>query len=259
MRKNKKMVGLIAVATASVIMSTATFAGEWKTSPSGWWWQDDDGSYPVACWRWLDGNGDGWSESYYFNNYGYLMVNTMTPDNYQVNENGAWVVNGQVQTIQTGQATQLADNQAKQEESEYEWEEDTKKSILKTKVIDESGLIPFTDKTLYNGNSTFWSKGYEFRGYQRAYVKIDVSDTETWHSKTLEITLSGTIDMSNNFYVLGDDDEQLGYWNLSDRKVKTISVDVSNQDFVTLKLDNITSNIYIKDADLIGEKRVKVN
>ena len=58
----------------------------------------DDGSYPTNTWQWNDGNGDGVSESYYFNENGYMLANTVTPDNYTVNADGAWTVNGVVQT-----------------------------------------------------------------------------------------------------------------------------------------------------------------
>lgn len=35
------------------------------------------------------GSGDGTAESYCFDDWGYLYVNTVTPDGYQVNELGA--------------------------------------------------------------------------------------------------------------------------------------------------------------------------
>lgn len=48
-------------------------------------------------WQWLDINGDGVSECYYWE-YGYILRNTTTPDGYTVNEDGAWIENGAVQT-----------------------------------------------------------------------------------------------------------------------------------------------------------------
>lgn len=50
-------------------------------------------------WQWVDGNNDGIAESYYFNSNGYIAVNT-TVDGYTVNNDGAWTVNGIVQTKQ---------------------------------------------------------------------------------------------------------------------------------------------------------------
>ena len=93
-RKGLAIAGL--VAGLSVLSSMSAFAGEWKQDSNGWWWQNDDGSYPVSTWQWLDGNKDGLSESYYFNEAGYLVTNT-TIDGYTVNADGAWVKNGYVQ------------------------------------------------------------------------------------------------------------------------------------------------------------------
>ncbi len=92
-RKGLAIAGL--VAGLSVLTSMTAFAGEWKQDATGWWWQNDDGSYPVSTWQWLDGNNDGFAERYYFNEAGYLATNT-TIDDYTVNADGAWTENGEV-------------------------------------------------------------------------------------------------------------------------------------------------------------------
>lgn len=94
---------LTTTALLSMLASSTVFAGQWKSDNNGWWYQNDDGSYPTNTWQWIDGNGDGVSESYYFNENGYMLTNTVTPDNYTVNADGAWTVNGVVQT--QGQST----------------------------------------------------------------------------------------------------------------------------------------------------------
>ena len=93
--KRKGLAITCLVAGLSVLTSMTAFAGEWKQDATGWWWQNDDGSYPVSTWKWLDGNKDGLSESYYFNEAGYLVTNT-TIDGYTVNADGAWTINGEV-------------------------------------------------------------------------------------------------------------------------------------------------------------------
>lgn len=94
-RKFKKTAGcLMAVA----MMAMPALAGQWQKNAAGWWWQEDNGTYPMNTWCWLDGNRDGIAECYYFNGYGYMLAGTVTPDGYTVNENGAWTVNGVVQT-----------------------------------------------------------------------------------------------------------------------------------------------------------------
>lgn len=92
--------GLIMVLTAvfTLALSITAFAGEWKQDTKGWWWDNGDGTYPKNAWQWCDGNGDGISECYYFDGNGYCLMNTTTPDGYLVDANGAWVVDGKVQT-----------------------------------------------------------------------------------------------------------------------------------------------------------------
>lgn len=90
---------ILAVSAALTLsFATVSYAGQWKRDAVGYWWQEDTGSYPTNAWCWLDGNQDGISECYYFNENGYMLSNTVTPDGYQVNEDGAWTVKGVVQT-----------------------------------------------------------------------------------------------------------------------------------------------------------------
>ncbi len=81
-----------------IFSSISSFAGEWKLDETGYWYQNDDSTYPVSGWQWIDGNWDGVYECYCFDENGYLLTNTTTPDFCIVNENGAWVVDGIVQT-----------------------------------------------------------------------------------------------------------------------------------------------------------------
>ena len=104
--KGMKRVAALVMAASMVLGSAFTsMAASWQQNATGWWWQNDDGSWPANTWQWLDGNGDGVAECYYFDGNGYMLANTTTPDGYQVNADGAWVVNGAVQT-QTTQPAQ---------------------------------------------------------------------------------------------------------------------------------------------------------
>lgn len=103
MQKNVLKTMLLA-GCLSVLFSFASFAGEWKQDSKGWWWQNDDGSYPAGSWQWLDGNNDGVSECYYFDQRGFLVVNSVV-EGYKVNGDGAWVENGVVQTQENTQET----------------------------------------------------------------------------------------------------------------------------------------------------------
>lgn len=113
MKKNFVKV-LATTAMLSMLASTTAFAGQWKSDANGWWYQNDDGSYPKNTWQWIDGNKDGVSESYYFNENGYLLTNT-TKDGCTVNGDGAWTVNGVVQT----QGQKVASNTAQSYDAQY--------------------------------------------------------------------------------------------------------------------------------------------
>lgn len=52
----------------------------------------------AAGWQWMDQNNDNVSECYYVQDDGTVLSGTTTPDGYTVNEQGAWVVDGVVQT-----------------------------------------------------------------------------------------------------------------------------------------------------------------
>lgn len=104
MRKLKLLITALAM---SATLSSTVLAGAWQSDSNGWWYQNDDGTYPKNTWQWIDGNGDGISENYYFNADGYCLTDTMTPDGYAVDTKGARLLNGAIET-RTTQASQVA-------------------------------------------------------------------------------------------------------------------------------------------------------
>ena len=109
--KRKKLV-TVATAICSLLMSSTVFAGTWQTgtgeNQGKWWYDNGNGSYTSNGWQWIDGNNDGTAECYYFDNNGWLLTNTTTPDGYSVNADGAWVENGTIQ-IQTAKTSEITD------------------------------------------------------------------------------------------------------------------------------------------------------
>lgn len=83
----RKRVLVLAALALSSMMSISAYAGEWKQDNTGWWYQNDDGSYPTNTWQEIDG------KQYYFGNDGYMFHDTTTPDGYKVGSDGAWVEN----------------------------------------------------------------------------------------------------------------------------------------------------------------------
>ena len=90
---------ITAILTGCMLASAAitSFAGSWEKDQIGWWYKNDDGGYPANGWHWIDGDNNGTAECYFFNETGYCLIDTMTPDGYIVDANGAWVIDGIVQ------------------------------------------------------------------------------------------------------------------------------------------------------------------
>lgn len=100
----KKLLTLIVGGIMTAAMSFTAFAGEWQQDQTGWWYQNDDGTYLTGGWNWVGG------KCYYFSENGYCLMNTTTPDGYTVDASGAWVVDGVVQT--QGASTDTGSGQA---------------------------------------------------------------------------------------------------------------------------------------------------
>ena len=100
----KKVLTAALVTAMTLAMPLTSFAGMmgyWKQDSTGWWWQWLDGvegRWIKNQWKWIDGNMDGIVECYYFGPDGYLYTDTTTPDGYTVNADGAWTVDGVVQS-----------------------------------------------------------------------------------------------------------------------------------------------------------------
>ena len=99
MKKKTAFIGL--VTGLCMLSSIPAFASGWQKDTVGWWYgtNENNTTWYNSGWQWVDGNNDGIAESYYFNSNGYIAVNT-TVDGYTVNNDGAWTVNGIVQTKQ---------------------------------------------------------------------------------------------------------------------------------------------------------------
>lgn len=96
----KKVLVTAAIMTAS--MNMTAFAAGWQQNANGWWYATNESGteWYADGWQWIDGNQDGTAECYYFDENGYILANTVTPDGYYVNADGAWIIDGQVQTAQ---------------------------------------------------------------------------------------------------------------------------------------------------------------
>ena len=87
-------IGLAFAAAAAL----PVYAGSWRQNASGWWYQNDDGTYPAGGWQWIDSDGDGTAECYYFYSDGYMASNNDI-NGYHVNDAGQWTVGSRVQKM----------------------------------------------------------------------------------------------------------------------------------------------------------------
>ena len=156
--KKKSLIILASTLIMSLSLPLLSYAGEWKEDNIGKWYQNDDGSYPVNQWKWIEFNNGGLELCYYFNESGYLVVNATTPDNYIVNENGAWIENGLIMTRPVGSSTESVngsvENNTSQNASgglsEYEKQFDVNgDGVLDENELLEKSLLESIDSSHY--------------------------------------------------------------------------------------------------------------
>ena len=77
--------------------------GGWKQDSQGWWYENTDGTYPVSCWKQIDGcwyyfnvfgyRVTGWQNIknvwYYFDSKGIMQASKWIDNTYYVKDNGA--------------------------------------------------------------------------------------------------------------------------------------------------------------------------
>lgn len=120
MEKKKNRKRLVTLSLAILLASSMivpTLAGMWSTSTqefdpqkpynahgerkTRWVYGGNfDNPYAISKWEWIDEDNDGIAKNYYFDERGFLLLDTMTPDGFTVNEEGEWTVDGVVQTKQ---------------------------------------------------------------------------------------------------------------------------------------------------------------
>ena len=85
MRKAFKILAVTTLALTLALPFTA-YASQWTQDAMGWKVRQDNGTYLMNQWY---QNTDG--KWYYIGADGYMMVNAITPDGYQVGADGAWI------------------------------------------------------------------------------------------------------------------------------------------------------------------------
>lgn len=92
----------VAAISACLVIPSMAATAQWKRNDRGWWYEEANGSYPTATWKlinnkwyYFDGIGymaEGrWIGNYYVGADGAMLVSTVTPDGYYVDETGKWI------------------------------------------------------------------------------------------------------------------------------------------------------------------------
>lgn len=108
MKQKRAVPAVLLGLLVSLILVCPVYAGHWMPVEDVWYYLNEDGTLAVG-WTWIDGNHDGTSECYYFDQDGRMYRDTVTPDNYTVDENGAWTENGEVRTRSSLSAEAIAE------------------------------------------------------------------------------------------------------------------------------------------------------
>ena len=176
----KRFKTVVTMLIMSVLANITAFAGAWVQNAQGRWYNNGNGTWPANTWQWIDGNNDGVAECYYFDPNGYCLMNTFTPDGYQVNVTGAWTINGVVQAKMVG-ATMSSNSSQQSGQSDASYEEVVKayKTYMLQKDTDRYNPIRYSLVYL-DGDSVpeliFTDGSYHYKGvtictYQNGTVR----------------------------------------------------------------------------------------
>lgn len=211
MKKRYKVLGTAIVMTAALAVpafAMPTSVGGWiqdSARPvnvngiSNWWYQNPDGSYPKNAWVWLDGNKDGVSECYRFDENGWMYASTKV-DGYDVNESGAWLSGGSVQTKRTDNSTgngaggSTSTGSSTGETGKNQWVNDGKGK----RYVDANGKFVTGWKTFSGKKYYFGSDGYALTGYQ------DIDGKEYYFYSSGAMATSTVHDSSDGLYYVLD-------------------------------------------------------
>ncbi|MCC8059545.1 MAG: NPCBM/NEW2 domain-containing protein [Clostridiales bacterium] len=224
----KKFAAVMVTAVATLAMSVPAFAGQWLSNANGWWWVNDDGSYPSNSWQWLDGNGDGVSECYYFDANGYCLINTTTPDGYMVDGSGAWIVNGSVQTQGGSTSAQTATEETQ--------------AVSNVAAVNLLDLEPVSRAGSYAGTNEktsrdeLWSKALVFNSFSNSHAEYYTGGQYNQLFFTMAPGSTFSTKYGTTVEVYGDDDEQL--WESDEitykSKAEDVTIDITGHEYVKI-------------------------
>ncbi len=138
----------------SALCSQSVLAATWMQNDIGWWWQEDDGSYPVSSWKLINGywyyfhsNGymadNEWIGDYYVGSDGAMLVNTVTPDGYLVGADGAWIRESEnsSETLTREKAYEVVNKYIRNHGNAFDWRDSMDGNTLVVAVRWRTGIF----------------------------------------------------------------------------------------------------------------------
>jgi hypothetical protein len=124
-----------------ILCAFPSAAAEWRQESDGrWWYQNDDGSYPVSEWKTID------DKEYYFDAEGYMAVNT-TVDGKAIGDDGT--VAAQEASVETAASSEEAEASEAMTDTADETAAEKETSPVNAK---DEELALITLRTLYNSS-----------------------------------------------------------------------------------------------------------
>ena len=166
----KKVLLIISFLILSIFSTTISiYAAQWINIPNTntWCYLEDNNKFATNKWLKIDYDNDGSYEYYYFDNNGYMLSNTITPDGYFVNAYGQWEVNGVIQTVQYATISNKLDTTSQNINSSALQKKELKNNVIK---IDNVNYIDTTK--VFNQN---WVNVIKFSG-NNSYLKANTGD-----------------------------------------------------------------------------------
>ena len=228
----------VATLLCTGILAMSVYAGSWIKNTTGWWYDYGNGTWPSSSWQWIDGNNDGVAECYYFDRFGYCMINATTPDGYQVNGSGAWVENGIVQTRNVGGSQVSGAGEEAKNETNYTAGRKNKLSLFNTEPIIRSGVRKMDSLASNRENKSFTNCLMFVSDDLGEYIEFDNSAGYT-HLKATVFPVKDFWGEGNRMLLQvlsGEDDEIYSTQDIYyDTKAFDIDVDITGYEKVRLK------------------------
>ena len=101
MRRIYRTLAVLSLTVSLATIPMTAYASQWQQDSTGWKVQADDGTYLMNQWY---QNTDG--KWYYIGADGYMLVNAITPDGYQVGADGVWIQPVQSKPVESKPAPQ---------------------------------------------------------------------------------------------------------------------------------------------------------